>query len=136
MKVVYIAGPYRAKSEYLTRINIRNAETEALWVWYNGGVALCPHKNTAGFGGAQDLPDQVWLDGDMELIRRCDALYATRDYKKSKGSIAEIEFAAFLGKPILTGRLDVLEYLTGYTGLPTLTDKIIIDLWRPGMEQL
>jgi hypothetical protein len=103
----------------LTRINIRNAETEALWVWYNGGVAICPHKNTAGFGGAQDMPDEVWLRGDLELIRRCDALYAIGDYKKSEGSLAEIDLAHRLGLPILTGRLEVLKYLTGYVGLPT-----------------
>ena len=37
MKVVYVAGPYRASTEYQVLQNIRKAEEVALHVWRAGG---------------------------------------------------------------------------------------------------
>jgi hypothetical protein len=99
MKVIYICGPYRdTRGEYFVKCNIDNAERAALFVWSNGGVALCPHKNTSFLGGA--CPDEVWLKGDIELLSRCDGLYAVPGFNKSKGAMAEIEFAKKNNIPI------------------------------------
>jgi len=68
MKVLYICGPYRGRR----LVNIVRARSAALFVWRCGGVALCPHLNTAFFDGK--MPDQVWLDGDLELLSRSDAI--------------------------------------------------------------
>ena len=116
MKVIYIAGRYRdERGEYYVRCNIRDAERAALCVWKFGGVALCPHKNTAGFGGAWGMPDRIWLDGDLELIRRCDAVWMIPGWQSSSGARGEKEFAESLGIPVFTDQGDVLEYLTGDT---------------------
>ena len=100
MKVIYIAGPYRAASEYQVKKNIDAAEEAALFVWANGGVALCPHKNTAFFGGACNIPDETWLEGDIELLKRCDAVYALSSWRKSNGATDEIHLANELGMPV------------------------------------
>lgn len=100
MKVVYIAGPYRAKNEWNVVCNIRAAERLALEVWRAGAVALCPHKNTALFGGAAD--DSVWLKGDLELLRRCDAVILTEDWLESSGTIDEVIFAIEHSIPVFT----------------------------------
>jgi hypothetical protein len=58
-----------------------------------GYAVICPHKNTAFFGGAMGLADKVWLDGDLEMIRRSDLLVGVAGWEKSEGSKAEVAFA-------------------------------------------
>ena len=59
MKVAFISGPYRGKTESDVVANIRHAEKYALKYWQLGYAVICPHKNTALFGGL--APDEVWL---------------------------------------------------------------------------
>ena len=98
MKVVYLAGPYRASTEFGVHQNIQAAERVALEVWRMGAVCICPHKNTAYFGGA--LLDEVWLMGDMELIRRSDAVLMMDGSLGSCGARTEEAFAVNIGKPV------------------------------------
>ena len=98
MKLVYLAGPYRAASEWELVQNIRNAEALALQVWQSGAACICPHKNTALFGGAAD--DSVWLEGDLEIMRRCDAVLCTDDWGRSQGTREEVRIATELDIPI------------------------------------
>lgn len=100
MKLIYIAGPYRANCEYEIKRNIEKAEQAALWVWLHGGVAFCPHKNTAFFGGAMGIEDKTWLEGDLEILKRCDAVYALVTWRQSQGATAEIDAARRLGLPV------------------------------------
>lgn len=98
MLVVYVAGPFRGASHWAIAENIRNAERLALEVWRLGAAALCPHANTAHFQDA--APDNVWLDGDLALLSRCDALVTTPDWQRSTGARAEVDFAATRGIPV------------------------------------
>jgi hypothetical protein len=98
MKVVYIAGPYRGSGEYQVLQNIREAEELALRVWRTGAACICPQKNTAFFGGA--APDEVWLKGDQEIVRRCDAVVCTKGWTASIGATGEVELARRLGIPV------------------------------------
>ncbi len=110
MKVIYIAGPYRDKrGEWYVVQNIRAAEDAAVFVWQSGGVALCPHKNTALFGGAAD--DSVWLKGDLELLRRCDAIFLVPGWESSSGTQAEVKFAAQQDIPILETDSELIDFL-------------------------
>lgn len=106
MKVVYIIGPYRASNNFLIAENVRKAERVALKVWEMGAAALCPHLNTANFQFA--APDEVWLEGDKELLKRCDACVLADGWEKSAGSRAEIKYAESLGIPVF----DSLEKLS------------------------
>ena len=102
LKVVFISGPYHSSTEWGVKQNIHAAEMAAMHVWQLGGVALCPHGNTAFFGGS--CPDETWLAGDLELLRRCDAVYAMVDWRESKGATAEVELAESLGLPVFFQR--------------------------------
>ena len=114
LKVVYIAGRYRdPRGEFYVRCNIREAERYALVVWTYGAVALCPHKNTAGLGGAHGIPDSTWLDGDLELLRRCDALFAMPGWDASQGAIKEVGFALDHEIPVLYDESDLAAFLKG-----------------------
>jgi hypothetical protein len=91
VKVAYIAGPYRAPTPHGIVENIRRAEEVALKYWRLGYAVICPHKNTSLLDGA--APDTVWLDGDIEILKRCDVLVAMIGWEKSKGAMAEVDFA-------------------------------------------
>ena len=93
MKVIYIAGPYRSKNNKICEVvqNIRNAEKIALKYWKLGYAVICPHKNTALFDGYCD--DKIWLEGDIEILKRCDIIVMMSNYLKSSGAIAELNFA-------------------------------------------
>ena len=99
MKVVYVAGPYRADTELGVHQNIQAAERVALEVWKLGAVCLCPQKNTAYFGGV--LPDSVWLEGDLELVRRSDAVLMIPGWEDSEGAKSEKVFAEECRIPVL-----------------------------------
>jgi nucleoside 2-deoxyribosyltransferase len=98
MKVVYVAGPFRGPNSWEIEENIRRAERLSLEVWRLGAAALCPHTNTRFFQGAAD--DSVWLDGDLELLARCDAVVMTDDWWKSSGAKAEEAHARALNIPV------------------------------------
>lgn len=99
MKVYYVAGPYRADSERGVVENIRNAEAVAIQIWKTGHAALCPHKNTALFGGI--CPDEIWLSGGLELLRRCDGMVLVPGWEGSEGTKAEMQLAFDLGLPVM-----------------------------------
>lgn len=109
MKVVYVAGPFRGPSAWDIECNIRRAETLALEVWRLGAAALCPHTNTRFFQNA--APDDVWLKGDLELLKRCDAMILTEDWGRSSGARAERDYALELGLPIFFRLSDLAAWL-------------------------
>lgn len=99
MNVFYIAGPFRGPTPWDVVQNIRIAEQAALKVWQSGeGAALCPHLNSANFTGAAD--DQDFLEGGLELLRRCDGVLLCGEWYKSSGTRAEIREALRLKLPV------------------------------------
>lgn len=99
MKVVYVAGPYRASNIIKQIYNIRRARKYSRILWRHGVVALCPHSNSAFF----DDIDDIILPGCIELMLRCDAVLVIPKSDKSSGVAAEVEAAKFHGMPVYTG---------------------------------
>ena len=97
-KIVYIAGPYRGKTIQEVKQNILNAELVAIKYWKIGYTVFCPHKNAALFDGI--LPYKVWLEGGLEILRRCDIIVMMKDWENSEGSDREHKLAKELGKEI------------------------------------
>lgn len=98
MKVVYVAGPIRAPSAYAREQNIRKAEDLALRIWQGGHVAVCPHSMTR-FYGEDDAPIKHWLEGTLELLRRCDVAVFLFGWEDSEGSVGEYALAEQLEIP-------------------------------------
>lgn len=109
MKLIYVAGPFRGASSWEVENNIRRAETLALEVWRLGAAAICPHCNTRFFNGA--APDELWLSGTLEMLRRCDAIIVTSNWKQSAGARAEVAFAYNQGIPLFTDIEDLREWV-------------------------
>lgn len=98
MKVVYIAGPFTAKTPWEIRQNINRAEEVAFEVAEAGFMPLCPHTNTGNFIGTKT--SKFWYEGTLELMRRCDAVLVLPGYKNSVGTRSEINEAARIGLPV------------------------------------
>jgi nucleoside 2-deoxyribosyltransferase len=107
MRVAYVAGPYRADTPAGIVANIRAAEAVAVELWQAGFAVVCPHKNTALFDGL--APDAVWLDGYLELLRRCDFVVAVAGWDRSAGTIRELAEADRLGIPRYQTTADAIE---------------------------
>lgn len=100
MKLAFLTGPYRAKTEWAVEQNIARAEAAALALWQKGYAVICPHKNSAHFGGA--MPDATWLAGDLVMLSRCDLVVVLPGWEDSAGSRGEVARAGYVGIPILT----------------------------------
>ena len=98
MIVIYIAGPFRANGARAVEQNIRRAEDAAYGVWARGHAAMCPHANARWED--PEIGDQVFLDGTLELMRRCDAVLVLPYHQASEGTKGEIAEAKRLGMPV------------------------------------
>jgi len=98
MKVIYIAGPFRAENAWRVEQNIRAAEETALDLWNCGYAVICPHANTRYFDGAIDA--NMFLEGDLEILSRCDALFMLPKWETSVGATEERRFAVSRNIPV------------------------------------
>lgn len=99
MQVAFISGSYRSDTVHGIVENIRKAEKIAIKYWRKGYAVICPHKNTALFDGL--MPDDTWLKGDLEILKRCDAIVMMYGWELSSGAKAEHEIAKEIGLSII-----------------------------------
>jgi hypothetical protein len=120
MKLVYVAGPFRASSAYVPGHQDMFAVQENIMAAMKLGLEIArtlvafpviPHANTMFFTGS--APDAVWLDGDIEMMRRCDAVLMTPDWQRSSGARAEEKLAREIGLPVFYAIDDVRAWLNG-----------------------
>ena len=109
MKVIYVAGPYRAETTWGIECNTRAAEALSLQVWQAGAVAICPHSNSRFFQGS--APDEAFVDGYLEVLRRCDALLLVQDDPNSEGTQGELREAREREIPIFSSMEALQEWL-------------------------
>ena len=114
MKLIYVAGPYRAPTFQQVDRNIELARRMALRVWRCGAAALCPHLNTAHMD-RDGIEDRHILAGDQEMLRRCDAVILCGDHSQSEGSKDEIRLAQQLGLPVFAG-VGAIDHLAAWLG--------------------
>lgn len=110
MKLIYIAGPFRNPTEWGIHKNVRHAEEAAAKVWKLGHAALCPHKNTEHFSGI--CPDENFLNGDLRMLKGCDAVFLCSGWSGSSGSIGEVRFAESNCIPVFYEWAFLQEWLT------------------------
>ncbi len=111
IKLVYCAAPYRAKTGWGIDQNIQRARELGAQVAEMGAMPVVPHANTAHYDGLQD--DQFWLEGTLELMRRCDAILMSSDWERSMGARGEHAEAVRRGMPVFYALSELREWLTG-----------------------
>lgn len=111
MKVVYIAGPFRAKTGWEIELNVRAAEAVAVKVWGAEMAALCPHANSRHYHGVES--DEVFLEGTLEFLRRSDAVLLVKGWEESQGTLAEIKEAERLRIPVFRTLFELVDWNLG-----------------------
>ncbi len=98
-KLLYVAGAYSGN----TVQNIEDAEQVSINLVRNGFHVITPHKNTAGYEKyeGKGLDYETWIKMDLDLLSRCDAVYAMVSSTRSIGAMREIEFARQKGMLII-----------------------------------
>lgn len=122
MRIVYIAGPFRAANGWEIRQNIDRAKAAALEVWRIGAACICPHANTQDYQGV--LPDAVWLEGDIEMMKRCDAVLMLPDWTRSEGASRENEAAHRAGMPVFLSLFRLKEWLDAQLQKEQISDAL------------
>lgn len=98
--LIYVAGPYRAANTWGVDRNIQRAREAGAVVAHLGHYPVIPHSNTAHFDGVAD--DQLFLEGTMKLLTKCDGAIFLEGWVSSTGSRAEWVRARQLGIPRFT----------------------------------
>lgn len=91
-KIVYIAGAYSGNVED----NILTAREAAIKVWELGFTVICPHLNTAHFDKDCKCRYEDYIEGDLQILERCDILLMLPNWHKSKGATEELRFVEAL----------------------------------------
>lgn len=111
-RLVYVAGPIRAATGWLREQNIRRAEEQALQVWQAGAAALCPHSMSRFFN-EHDAPFETWIRGDLEMLRRCDAVLMVTGWRASQGAQMERAEAERVGLPVFYSVESLVAWIGG-----------------------
>jgi len=102
--LIYVAGPYREFTfdgvVHSVDENIARAMKISAELWQMGHVAICPHGNTAHMEHMIDVSPQQYCEGDIEIVKLCDAMVMTEYWKQSKGAVGEFDEARRLDMPV------------------------------------
>ncbi len=96
-RVVYIAGPFRARTSWEVEQRVRKAEEMSVLLWQAGVINLCPHTMGRFTNGSFD---ENILAGMLELASRCDGIVMLPNWFNSVGSQAEHALMEKLDKKI------------------------------------
>ena len=98
-KLVFVAGPYFGPNDHVIRMNIEAARQVGRFCLLKGWFPFIPHSNTAMFQHL-GIPEQTYLDGDLLILERMDAVVLCPGWETSKGTAGEIERAVQKGIPV------------------------------------
>jgi hypothetical protein len=96
--VIYVAGPFRAATAWGVEENIRHAEEVGQALVEMGAMPLIPHAITR-YLGRGEVPEEFFLQGTLELLRRCNAATFIDGWRGSAGSRDEYAEAERLALP-------------------------------------
>lgn len=97
-KLVYVAGPFTAPTQWEIERNCHRAEMVAYRLWELGYMPVTPHLLGRHFYGALD--ESVVMEGLLTLLGKCDAMYVLPGWENSRGTQKEIEHCARLNIPV------------------------------------
>ena len=94
--IVYLAGKYSGDVDK----NIADNEKTCIELWNKGYCVQSPIQNTAHFEKYTDCSWERFMDGDLEMLSRCDCIVMNKGWMCSKGAVIEHNKAKEWGMPI------------------------------------
>lgn len=94
--LIYVAGKYTGD----VSANIAEARKVAISLWEKGHAVICPHLNSAHMEEDCKAGYETYMQGDFNMISRCDALVMVSNWQDSAGAIREHEYALSLDIPV------------------------------------
>ena len=98
-KLIYVSGAYSSPDKRVVEENIKNHRETALRIWEIGYTAISPVMNTAYFEKDNLKYDDI-IEGDLEILSRCDAIFLIRGWHHSNGAEIEYRYASDHNMPI------------------------------------
>jgi hypothetical protein len=111
VKLVYIAGPFSARTREGVELNIARAVALGVEVARLGAMPVCPHANTSHPEYERVQPYSFWIEGTMLLLRKCDAVMLVPGWENSKGACCEYDDAFQRNVPIFDALGDLDRWL-------------------------
>lgn len=125
MKLIYIAGPIKAPTEAQVQANLDYACYRASFYWKEGYSVICPHANTRNVD-PYIKSEFDWIPGDVEQVKRCDAICLLKGWEKSEGSKVELTVALRQGLEIIVDEEESFK-VWGVNNLDPNTKSDILD---------
>jgi hypothetical protein len=93
--LVYVAGPYRAVTLDRIQYHIEQARQTSVRLAKMGYFPMCPHtmEGLTMNDVQQDEGGEFWLEGTLEMMRRCDTVVVQGLWQFSSGTLGEIHEA-------------------------------------------
>jgi len=109
MILVYVAGRYTAPTPAGVEENCRIAREVGVQLAACGKnvFPVIPHK--LGGPAENGIDEAGMYAGTLELMRRCDVVYACPGWETSKGTLAELAEAERLGIPVIRNDLTLFQ---------------------------
>jgi dienelactone hydrolase len=102
VKLIYVAGPYTGKTINEVFENIMEARRAAYRLWNQGYAVICPHLNSAFMDGHDiEATRQMFIQGDLAILKRCDAIYMLSNWRLSPGATEELAKAKEWGLEVI-----------------------------------
>jgi len=99
---VYISGPMAAKHGFTVEENVAAGLRVFLQCLQRGIPAFSPQLCGAFPSAWSEVSWDVWLEYDFAMIDRCTHVLLMPRWEQSAGAVKEREYAAAIGKPIVT----------------------------------
>ena len=98
--LVYVSGKYSGDSHEEISDNILKARKVAIELWEQGHAVICPHLNTSHMEVDCHIHYDNYIEGDLMMIARCDAMVMLSGWEDSQGAVIEKGYAENLRIPI------------------------------------
>lgn len=98
--LVYVSGKYSGEDATEIEENIQTARRVAIELWELGHAVICPHLNTAHFEEDCQLLYDDYIEGDLDILTRCDVIVMLPGWEESRGANVEKGCADRLGIPV------------------------------------
>lgn len=92
--LIYIASPYSGKNYFEIERNINKAAEIGSKLLRRGWNVFIPHLNfNHGELWGLNFEHEDWLKLDLDILKRCDAIYLCEGWNESKGCQKEFHYA-------------------------------------------